>query len=174
MNSPKQTEEKSVMDFKEMLRQLVSWMDMGKFGPHVDVGGGIGQDDIDAILHRKSTLRKSFYLNQKAGLIKILIFTQTNEYAIVAKLKSEGTAYLGAVMSCRKPRTGEDWTRGRDLADGKFCRETWIRILADIVSKESVDIQRPIQEYYDSKPDVLVSAMDRYKTSEGLEKDEAE
>ena len=31
---------------------------------------------------------------------------------------------------------GETWTRGSDLADGKFNRETWERILRDIIRNE--------------------------------------
>lgn len=138
MNSPKQTEEKSVMDFKEMLRQLVSWMNMGRFNPHAEVG----ENDPPFC---DSVMRKSFYLNENKDWIRIMIFTQTNEYVIDARLRHDGTAYLGCVASCRKPRAGEDWTRGRDLADGDFCRETWFKILADIVSAESVAIQRPVE-----------------------------
>lgn len=42
------------------------------------------------------------------------------------------------------PRVGEDHTRGRDLPDGLFCRETWDNIVAGIVRAEAVKIhQKP-------------------------------
>lgn len=51
--------------------------------------------------------------------------------------------YLGCTSSSRKPRAGEDWRRGNDLADGPLTEETWHRILGDIVSYEMVRVHRP-------------------------------
>jgi hypothetical protein len=51
--------------------------------------------------------------------------------------------YLGCIASTRKPRAGEEHTRGNDLADGPLSEETWRRILADIVSYEMVGVHRP-------------------------------
>lgn len=50
--------------------------------------------------------------------------------------------YLGCIATCRKPRAGEDWNRGSDLADGPLTEETWHRILGDIVSYEVVRVHR--------------------------------
>lgn len=73
--------------------------------------------------------------------IKIRIYTDTNRYSIVAhEGNADKQSYLGCVASSRKPRAGEDWTRGRDLADGPLTEETWRKILADIVSYELVKI----------------------------------
>lgn len=63
--------------------------------------------------------------------IRVYLYTDGNRYSIVAT-----PDYLGCIVSARKPRPGEDWTRGNDLADGRFCKETWHKILADIVSYE--------------------------------------
>ena len=52
--------------------------------------------------------------------------------------------YLGCIVSERKPRAGESWTRGNDLADGDFCEETWLAILRDIVKYEMVKIASKI------------------------------
>ncbi len=49
--------------------------------------------------------------------------------------------YLGASARSRKSRTGEDWLRGNDLADGKFNEETWISIIKSILSYEIEDIK---------------------------------
>lgn len=50
---------------------------------------------------------------------------------------------LGCTASSRKPRAGEDWHRGSDLADGPLSEDTWRRILADIVSYEMVKVHVP-------------------------------
>lgn len=66
------------------------------------------------------------------GRIRAYLYTDGNCYAIDATQ----TGYLGCVVSARKPRPGEDWTRGHDLADGKLNDETWNRILRDIIAYE--------------------------------------
>jgi hypothetical protein len=69
------------------------------------------------------------------------IYTDTNIYNIVAKEKSDyRLSYLGCTSTCRKPRAGEDWNRGNDLADGELNETTWQNILADIVSYEMVKV----------------------------------
>lgn len=76
-------------------------------------------------------------------LIRIRFYTFTNKYTVVAYAPGDTTkGYLGCVANTRKPRAGEDWTRGRDLADGPFGRETWDKILVDIVAYETVKIHR--------------------------------
>lgn len=69
---------------------------------------------------------------------KIRLYTNENCYAIVAR--GGERSYLGCISSSRKPRAGEDWTRGSDLADGDFSKETWHRIISDIVSYELVKV----------------------------------
>jgi hypothetical protein len=49
--------------------------------------------------------------------------------------------YLGCIASCRKPRVGETWHRGSDLADGPYSKETFFKIIGDIVSLELKTIQ---------------------------------
>jgi len=61
----------------------------------------------------------------------VTFFTDGHSYHITA-----AENYLGCGASCRKPRPGEDWTRGSDLADGKLSDETWGRILRDIIVYE--------------------------------------
>mgnify|MGYP001565260051 CR=1 FL=1 len=70
------------------------------------------------------------------------IYTSTNSYTISAhpSLTAGAGGYLGCISTCRKPRAGEDWHRGSDLADGPLSSETWHRILADIVSYEMVKV----------------------------------
>ena len=73
----------------------------------------------------------------KKESLKMLVFTKEHKYAIVANDK-----YLGCTMSFRKPRAGEDWTRGNDLPDGRFSRETWEAIKDAIIRNELVKVMK--------------------------------
>jgi len=74
--------------------------------------------------------------------IYIKIFTAKNEYTIVVHLEDVlSDSYMGAHASSRISRTGETWTRGNDLPDGKFSDELWLEILQDIVGYESCEIK---------------------------------
>ena len=76
---------------------------------------------------------------------RVQIYTNEHTYSIVAHLpipnkkRADGSpdhGYLGCIMSNRKPRPGEDWTRGIDLADGPYSEKTWHEILGDIIGME--------------------------------------
>lgn len=72
----------------------------------------------------------------------IRVYTDTNRYSVRAQEHADDdNGYLGCQASSRKPRAGEDWTRGSDLADGPLSEETWHKILGDIISYEMVRIQ---------------------------------
>lgn len=68
------------------------------------------------------------------------IFTEEHRYRISAIDRSEDEGYLGCTASTRKPRVGEDWTRGNDLPDGKFTRETWEDIKNGILQYELLEL----------------------------------
>lgn len=74
------------------------------------------------------------------GHYQVYIYTNDHKYSIIARIKYNGRSYLGCIANSRKPRAGEDWTRGNDLADGELSLETWNRILGDIVSYELVRV----------------------------------
>lgn len=76
--------------------------------------------------------------------IRVRIFTENERYTIVA---TQG--YLGCTVSNRKPRAGEDWTRGSDLPDGELSRKTWERIKDRIVAYELVRVAKPREEVAD-------------------------
>jgi len=82
------------------------------------------------------------------------IYTDGNEYNIRAHAD-----YLGCIVNSRKPRPGEDWHRGNDLADGKLNYETWNRILRDIIAYEL----KSISDYILNPPadDVKVDSADK-------------
>ena len=71
---------------------------------------------------------------------KYRFYTDNNVYALACVDRGEGKSYLGCTVSSRKPRAGESWTRGRDLADGPFSHNTWLRIVHDIVAYELVGL----------------------------------
>jgi len=73
--------------------------------------------------------------------VRVKLFTDGHEYSISAT-----PGYLGCGVSTRKPRPGEDWARGNDLADGEFSEGTWLRILKDIVAYELKSISDYIIE----------------------------
>lgn len=76
--------------------------------------------------------------------LKFRIYTTTNQYSIKAHdAEPHCRSYLGCTATCRKPRAGEDWTRGNDLADGELTEETWHSILADIIRYELVKVHKP-------------------------------
>lgn len=73
------------------------------------------------------------------------IYTETHRYRISAYDRSENDGYLGCTSSTRKPLAGEDHTRGNDLADGPFTRETWEKIKSDIVAYELVKLAPKVE-----------------------------
>jgi len=81
--------------------------------------------------------------SEEGTRLRFRLYTETNVYHISA---SSNKNYLGCIAKSRKPRAGEDWNRGRDLADGPLSEETWRQILADIISFELVRIHRPPKE----------------------------
>ena len=84
--------------------------------------------------------------------LRVRLYTNDHVYAIVAHDRSKDNGYLGCVASTRKPRAGEDWTRGNDLADGPFNRETWEKIKNDIIAYELV----PLAPKHEAKVDIPV------------------
>ena len=80
--------------------------------------------------------------------IRFQIFTKDHQYFIKAKLpntkmnENNNYGYLGCIAQTRKTRAGENWQRGRDLADGKYSEDTWREIINDIVAFELVKTVR--------------------------------
>ena len=96
----------------------------------------------------------------KENRLNLKIYTKDYSYSIFAKLPEarkigEGKlkkgdeaevvndGYLGCIVQTRKPRAGEDWTRGNDLADGSYSKETFEEIVHDIVAYELVKVVKP-------------------------------
>lgn len=89
---------------------------------------------------------KEYSDSSDGGTYSFRIYTSDNSYSITARTYSNGKSYLGCIASSRKPRAGEDWTRGNDLADGKLSIETWNNILSDIISYELVKVTNIVRK----------------------------
>jgi hypothetical protein len=70
------------------------------------------------------------------------IYTDAYKYRLCAIDRVEDEGYLGCQVSARKARAGEDWTRGNDLRDGPFLKETWFKILSSIINYELVKLSK--------------------------------
>ena len=86
--------------------------------------------------------------------VEFKIFTEAHEYHISSTWLDYGADYLGCIARTRKFRVGEDWTRGSDLADGYFCRETWDKIKNDIIRYEMKALSKYIEHGHWTKPKV--------------------
>ena len=71
---------------------------------------------------------------------KFYFYTDDYRYMIVAIDRVNDNGYLGCQVSSRKPRAGEDWTRGNDLPDGPFNKNTWDTIVNAILNYEIVKL----------------------------------
>jgi hypothetical protein len=72
------------------------------------------------------------------------IYLGEHRYRISASIKSEGGGendYLGCSCTRVRPLRGESHTRGRDLPDGKFCRETFDAIMRAITTNEFLELE---------------------------------
>lgn len=120
---------------KATIENFKSWLEnLGKFPSHKNIEVVINEGDCDE--------EGNYELKYK-----VRIYTDNNKYGIIARETNGNKGYLGCVASSRKPRAGETWTRGSDLADGPLTKETWYRILGDIVSYELVKVHKSTPEY---------------------------
>ena len=92
--------------------------------------------------------------------IRVYLYTHNFRYSILVRPKDEYTearegkdgrvtgasnspSYLGCTVLDRKPVAGEDWQRGRDLPDGRYCYATWQKIKDAIIAFELVKVAKP-------------------------------
>ena len=79
------------------------------------------------------------------SVLRVQIYTCDHLYRITAVEHQDGRTYLGCTASVRKPLAGEDWTRGSDLPDGDFTRETWESIKNGIIRYELVRLEPKVE-----------------------------
>jgi len=118
--------------FKEWLKEILPWD--SKIEKYIQFEGHYPEDwNLDENLVSVHTKRQ--YDKSRIG---VLVYTKDHSYQIGAR-----ETYLGCIMSNRKSRAGEWWTRGRDLPDGKFCQKTWDSIKRAIIGTELIKVMRP-------------------------------
>jgi len=114
------------MEHEERKEQLLEWLKeicpWGKIHDHCEITSNLDKNQTGQLEMTRT---------------QVTIYTHHHRYNIVFK-----GDYLGCIMSNRTPRAGEDWTRGRDLPDGKFCRKTWDAIKDAIIQNELVKIAK--------------------------------
>jgi len=77
-------------------------------------------------------------------IVKFKFYTKGNIYYISSTWLDYTAQYLGCITNTRLQRPGENWTRGNDLPDGYFCRETWERIKNRIIKNEMEGLSKYI------------------------------
>lgn len=94
--------------------------------------------------------RSDILLLYKGGEVeqgKVKLYTTNFEYTISFTLpKDNNGGYLGCILSCRKHECGETVTRGCDLHDGKYTKDTFLGIMYDIIKHEMEPIKLWIPE----------------------------
>jgi len=121
--------EEARLQFREWLKELCRW---GK---------------LDQFVNWKEEI---YTTERYLGICKI--YTHNYKYQIKAHVTRDDSTkhgkrfYLGCQVSTRMPRAGEDWTRGNDLPDGPFTKETWQSIKEAIIKYELVKIAKLIRQ----------------------------
>ena len=94
--------------------------------------------------HKEKDHRVTFYFFTKNYTYNIAVrpYGFRHETVEAGKTigKSNEPSYIGCTVQARKPRAGENWTRGNDLPDGKYSYETWTKIKHGILAYELVKV----------------------------------
>jgi len=131
-------EASKVNQLKQWAKDICRW---GQFEKFVEIVRDSGEDKDKREEHEF----------MRGNRFRFNIYTETHRYRITALDRSKDEGYLGCTMSNRKPRAGEDWTRGRDLSDGKFTKETWDEIRNAIIACELVELAPKEKKVADEK-----------------------
>lgn len=100
---------------------------------------------LERDLSRFSQLQDHFTIKHQTPLSgRIHFFTDTNHYTLIATEGDPG--HLSCYSESRKPRAGETWVRGNDIADGPLTEQMWHTVLGLIVSYELVRIRHKHQQ----------------------------
>jgi len=127
------------MELDQIASQLMNWLKAGS-------------------TFERYQAKDCIYLDRKDNAVRMTLYTDNNEYFIVAKSNGiDDEGYLGCVSVSRKVRAGEDWRRGNDLADGGFSKETWDKIVMDIFHYELVDIKQTALHRYEPEQKVRIT-----------------
>lgn len=67
---------------------------------------------------------------------RVAIFMGDHRYVFSMTIRKDGKNYLGGTMTTTRYEVGENWTRGSDLPDGDFSKETFDSIIKSILACE--------------------------------------
>jgi len=129
---------------EKIVRLRSEWLP--KLCPHGNRDGYVEEDNINVKSDTGS-------LVDEERKYTCYLYTDNYRYRLSAVERVKDDGYLSCIMSTRKPRAGENWTRGSDLPDGPFTEETWDQIVSAILANELV----PLSEDRTPRPDVEVS-----------------
>lgn len=127
----------NIYQFDEWLRNLVYPRDVDDF--------------IEVLYDGEQGMENGF---ERRKLINL--YTDHYKYFIIAIEREPGKSYLGCQVTARKPRAGEDWSRGNDLPDGPLTTETLEQIKNAIIAYEMVELStrqpnRPLEMLNDEE-----------------------
>ena len=98
------------------------------------------QDWLEEIISYGVEPLRRLRFTEKDGRGSVIFCTASHSYHI-----SFTESYLGCTASSRLQRPGEDWTRGSDLPDGRFSRETFDSIVRAVLAYEVVDLASVVE-----------------------------
>ena len=91
---------------------------------------------------------EDFILYKQDGIFhRWLLYTNEHCYSLVVCFDEPTIEenYFGCTVTTRRPRAGEDWTRGNDLPDGRLTLETWQYIKNAIIRYELENLSPAIR-----------------------------
>jgi len=124
------------MDSQSFRTQLVEWLK--EIVPYNRIDDYTRKTREGIEINPFNTTHRSEW--HRANHVNYIFCTAEHRYSISAT-----PTYLGCIASSTRERPGETWTRGNDLPDGKFCRETWEAIKNRIIGYEMVKLD-PVHE----------------------------
>jgi len=141
-----QTNEEFNQDLKARLEEknnarIIDWEELIDIAPDFAIWlkGIVKYGNVDSqvlIFHKNQQ-------NDNKNRFSCRLYTDNNIYSIsgYAPTENKPNGYLGCIASRRKPRVGEDWTRGNDLPDGSYSKKTFDAIVRRIVAYELKSLQ---------------------------------
>lgn len=140
-----QTKEEYNQDLKERLEEkhkgiLIKFKELNKIAPDFAkwLKNTVRYGNVDSQVLIFKLIDES-----RDNYFRCYLYTNDNRYSIIGypSIEKKTKGYLGCIASRRKSEVGEDWTRGSDLHDGKYSKDTFNGIIEDIVSFELKSLQ---------------------------------
>jgi len=82
---------------------------------------------------------KMVWVDYEAFRVYVRFYTETNEYRIRVDSLSESAIALRCIAVSRKRRAGEGWHRQNDIIEGPFSKDTWNKMLMEMLCYEILD-----------------------------------